>query len=268
MESKMSGANAPGKELRVAVLSDIHGNIRALDAVLEEVENQQVDTLVFCGDVASGPFPGETLIRLMELAGRAHFVRGNSDRELVSACDGFLQFNPTGKETGKSISAWSAQFVNQSQRDFLASFEENVVLEVRGLGKVLFCHGSPRSDEQIITSLTPEADLEKILAGVNEKVIVCGHTHHQFDLRAGRYRVINSGSVGMPYEGKPGAYWAILGPAVEFRRSEYDAEKAVEESLETGYPDLEYRETLLTPPKADEVAAYFENVAIERGERK
>ena len=253
------------KGLRVAALADMHGNIQALNAVLEEVEREQVDRIVVCGDVATGPFPSDTIARLMELSDQAHFIRGNADRELVSAYDSRLPFNPAEENPARFFSSWSAQQIDQSQRNFLASFEERVVLEVLGLGRVLFCHGSPYSDEQIITMLTPEERLEKILTGVSEKVVVCGHTHHQFDRQAAGYRVINAGSIGMPYEGRAGAYWALLGPEVNLRRTEYDFERAVEQALSAGYPDASYRETLLTPPKPDQVAAFFEQAAAGRG---
>ena len=115
--------------------------------------------------------------------------------------------------------------------------------------------------------LTPEERLEKILAGVNEKVVVCGHTHHQFDRKVGGYRVINAGSIGMPYQGKPGAYWTLLDTEVHLRRTEYDFERAVEGALSTGYPDASYQETLLTPPKPEQVAAFFEQAAAGRGKR-
>jgi len=160
-----------------------------------------------------------------------------------------------------------ARRIDRGQRDFLASFNDRAALEVVGLGRVLFCHGSPRSDEEIIPSLTPPDVLERLLAGLEEHVLVCGHTHHQFDLSTGGYRVINAGSIGMPYEGKPGAYWALLGPGVDLRRTEYDFDRAVEEALETGYPDPSYRDTMLCPPIPEEIAAFFEKVAAGRGER-
>ena len=258
--------NPSQRGLRVAALSDIHGNVRALNAVLEEVERDRPDKIVVCGDVAAGPFPGEVLERLMGLGDRAYFVRGNADREVISAYDNRLQ-NNSEEDPARIITSWCAQRINQRQRDFLASFEDRVVLEVTGLGNVLFCHGSPRSDEEIITSLTPEASLEKLFAGLDEKIVVCGHTHHQFDRKIDRFRVINAGSIGMPYEGIPGAFWAVLGPGVNLRRTDYDFDGAVEDALSTGYPDPSYQETILTPPKPDEVAAFFENVAAGRGER-
>lgn len=251
----------------VAALSDIHGNIRALNAVLEEVEREQPAVIVVCGDVATGPFPSDTLERLMGLGERAYFVRGNADRELVSAFDRHLQFDPDEVDPARLFSSWSAQQIDKRQRDFLASFHDRVVLEITGPGSVLFCHGSPRNDNEIITSLTPRNILSKLFAGLEEKMVVCGHTHHQFDRRTDGFRLVNAGSVGMPYEGEPGAFWALLGPDVDLRKTEYDFERAVEEALSTGYTDPSYQEIILNPPKPDEVAKFFEQVAADRGER-
>ena len=253
--------------LRIAALADIHGNIHALNAVLEEIEHDQPDMVVVCGDVATGPFPNDTLDRLMKLGERVIFIRGNADRELVTAYDSRLQSHTEEENSAQLISFWSAQQINQRQRNFLGSFEDRVVLGVLGLGKVLFCHGSPRSDEEIITSLTPEDALKRLLAGINEKVVVCAHTHHQFDREMDRFRVINPGSIGMPYEGNPGAYWALLGPGVNLRKTGYDYERVVEDALSIGYPDASYQEKILTPPNPEKVAAFFEEVAAGRGER-
>jgi putative phosphoesterase len=253
--------------LRVAVLSDIHGNRRALEAVLAEVEKEKPDKIVIGGDVALGPFPCETIECLMALGDRALFVRGNADRELVEAFDEKLAYDPKEENPGKRLSTWSAQQINETQRNFLASFQDTVKLDVLGLGEVLFCHGSPRSDNEIITSLTPPETLEKLFQGIDDKVVVCGHTHHQFDRITDDFRVINPGSVGMPYEGQAGAYWALLGPSVQLRRTVYDVLKAAQEAEVAGYPDVEYRATLITPPAAAEVAAYFEEMAAKRGER-
>jgi putative phosphoesterase len=252
---------------KVAAIADIHGNLRALEAVLEDIRREGPDQIVVCGDVASGPFPGETLERLMGLGDKASFVCGNADRELVSAFDRQLPFDPSEEDPARLFASWNAQQINQKQRDFLASFQDRVMLDVTGLGRVLFCHGTPNSDEEMITRLTPENTLRKFLAGVEANLVVCGHTHHQFVREIDRTRVINAGSVGMPYEGKPGAYWAFLGPEIEFRKTDYNVERAVEEARSAGYPDPSYRETLLTPPTSEEVAAYFEKVAAERGER-
>jgi len=156
--------------------------------------------------------------------------------------------------------------LDDANRAFLGSFEPRVVLDVEGLGATLFCHGSPRSDEEILTRATSEERLARVLADVPQRVVVCGHTHVQFDRPAAGLRVVNAGSVGMPYESGPGAYWALLGPGLELRRTLYDLEGAAEAIRASSWPgaDAFVRENLLVIPTADEATAYFEGLALER----
>jgi putative phosphoesterase len=253
--------------VRVAALYDVHGNLAALEAVLAEVERERPDLIVFGGDVASGPFPMETLARIRPFAASARFVRGNGDREVVDAFDRGDAFDPDEPDAARRFCTWTARRIGREERDFLASFEDSFVLEVDGLGPTLFCHGSPRSDVEIVTSLTPDADLRRLLRGVEAGVVVCGHTHAQFDRELDGVRVVNAGSVGMAYEGRAGAFWALLGPSVDPRETAYDAERAGAAGLAAGYPDDEYAELLTKPPTAHEVAEFFERVAAGRGER-
>jgi predicted phosphodiesterase len=247
---------------RVAALYDIHGNLPALRAVLDDITGEKVDTLVIGGDAVSGPLPAETIERLTALGGRARFVRGNADREVVEAYD--QRSSGVGDGAADRSAAFAAARISPGHRDFLARFEPTVALEVDGLGEVLFCHGSPRSDTEIITTASSPERLRGALAGVEQRVVVGGHTHRQFDRRVDPWRVVNAGSVGLPYEGRRGAYWALLGPAVELRRTEYDLDAAVEELRAGGVPDLDalLRESLLTPVDPDEVAEFFERQAL------
>lgn len=199
--------------MRVAVVSDVHGNLPALEAVLADIES--VDAIVCCGDVA-GRF-GEECVKLLERMG-ARFVRGNAD-------DGV---------------------------DWPLTLE----LDVERLGRVLFCHGSPRSVEEILTRVSPEPRVEAALEGVTAEVVVGGHTHVQYDRTVAGRRLVNPGSVGMPYEGVRGAFWAVLGPGVDLRRTEYDVESAA-----AALGEGDQSEWLLDPPDPDEVSAYFEGQA-------
>src|SRR5437660_2522697 len=237
--------------MRLAVLADIHGNLPALEAVLAEVEAAAPDLVVVCGDIASGPLPAES-IELLRSLPNARFVRGNADRELVRAFDG-------GKDASGSLSNnWCATQISRDQRDFLATFVETVSIETDGLGRVLFCHGSPRSDEEMMTSKTPDERLKEFTAGVDAALVVCGHTHMPFDRTAGGVRVINPGSVGMPF-GKPGAYWALLGLGVDMRHTDYDLEAAAARIRRSAWPDADEfaRSNVLTVPSAEDAFAYF-----------
>jgi predicted phosphodiesterase len=222
--------------VRVAALYDIHGNLPALEAVLADVERAGVDEIVWGGDVAAGPMPVATLARMRVLGGRC--VSGNADRQMVE------DFDAGGASTlGRAIDR--------------AGFEPTVSLDIDGLGPTLFCHGSPRSDLEDITRATPEERFAPMVAGVTEPVIVCGHTHQQFDRRLAGRRVINAGSVGMPYEGAAAAFWALLGPAVELRRTDYDVAPLIA-SLSAEDREI-LQESLIEPIDPDWVTRYFES---------
>ena len=220
--------------MRVAVLCDIHGNLPALQAVLSEVEEAGVDLVVFGGDVAAGPMPVETIELLAGYGGRARFIRGNADRFMVEIFDGARE------AAGDDPDAWPARQLSRAHRDFLSGFEPVVEVAVEGLGRVLCCHASPTSDEvPIITPATPEEVIVEALASTQASVVVAGHTHMQFDRRVVGQRMVNAGSVGMPYADRPGAYWALVGPEVDLRRSVYDFQAAAEAVRRTGFPERE-----------------------------
>jgi predicted phosphodiesterase len=228
--------------MRIAALYDVHANLPALEAVLADVERAGVDEIVWGGDVALGPMPVATLARMRDVGGRC--VSGNCDRQMVEEFDG-------GART-----SW-VRAIDRSDRDFLASFEPAVSLDIDGLGPTLFCHGSPRGDDERITRATPTERLAPMLEGVAERVVVCGHTHQQFDLRAGEQRVLNAGSVGMPYEGEAAAFWLLLGPDVEMRRTVYDVAPLIEG---LGPEDREMmQESLIEPADPEWVTQYFES---------
>jgi putative phosphoesterase len=235
---------------RVAVLSDVHGNAVALEAVLRELEREAVDLVVFGGDLTWGPLPEATLQLVDRLAVTALFVRGNAERALLEPSD-----EPTARER------WLAERHDAERREFLAGFAEQVVVDVAGLGRVRFCHGSPRSDEELVTPRTPAHRMKALTSGIAERVLVTAHTHLQFDRRVSGIRSLNAGSVGMPYEGTAGAYWAVLGPEVELRRTEYSLELAAERYRESGDPLAEQMiELLFSPPAREEVIEHAERV--------
>ena len=238
--------------MRVAVLSDIHGNLPALEAVLEEVAREKPDLIVVCGDVASGPLPVESIELLMDLRD-ARFLHGNADRSLVAAFDGNAK-----PELPGPAADWAAAQLSRRHRDFLASFPERVRLDIDGLGRVLFCHGSPRSDLEIMTAATPSARLLELIGGADADVVVCGHTHMQFDRTEGGVRVVNPGSVGMPY-GQTGAHWAMLGPDVVFRRTRFDLETAARRIRQSSWPGaVEFAQgNVLSSPSVDEAMEFF-----------
>lgn len=211
--------------MRVAVLADVHGNLPALDAVLDEVAATGVDAVLLNGDVATGPMPAETLDRLGELGDRVVWVRGNADRELVAAFDGVV--DPALPDAVRMPTEYCAARIGREHRDLLDGLPVSVTLEVDGLGPVRFCHATTRSDTEMVLVDSPVDDYREAFAGVDEPTVVLGHTHMPFDRLADRRRFVNPGSVGMPYGGV-GAYWALLGPDVVLRRTRYDVDAAGE----------------------------------------
>jgi predicted phosphodiesterase len=244
---------------RVAALYDVHGNLPALEAVLADVERAEADLVVFGGDVATGPMPAETIELARGLSERAVFVRGNGERGLVDWFDGE---RPEVDSQIETTLRWSAESITREQRDFLERFSEEAVIDIDGLGPVVLCHATPRSDEEIVTTATPDDEFEEAFAGAKERLVVCGHTHMQFERLAGPTRVVNAGSVGMPYEGGPGAFWALLGPEVSLRRTDFDAEAAAARIRASGFPlgDEFAEENVLNPPSREEVTALFERM--------
>jgi len=226
--------------MRVAALADVHGNAPALAAVLEEVERERPDLVVFCGDLTWGSLPQETLalVRVLEIPAR--FVRGNADRAVGA------DFEGRGE--------WMAAAHSAEDLAFLQGFEQTVLVDVQRLGPTCFAHGSPRSDEECVTKRTPEARVREFSEGVEARTFVTAHTHMQFDRRVAGVRLVNPGSVGLPYEPSPGAYWALLGPDVELRRTDYDVEAAIASMLATDDPRAELiAEMMRLPPAQDEV---------------
>jgi diadenosine tetraphosphatase ApaH/serine/threonine PP2A family protein phosphatase len=227
----------------VACLYDVHGNLPALEAVLADPAFLSADIVVVGGDVLPGPFPLESVEALEALGEPIRMLRGNGDRQ------------PTDWDAEQLGAGWVQQ---------LAALPTTLTEPVPGLGEVLFCHGSPRSDEEIMTAISPPDRMRPMLEGVTQPVVVCGHTHVQFERLVDGTRIVNAGSVGMPYEADPGhAFWCLLGPGVELRRTPYDVEAAAARIAATGMPDAEAwaQEYVLDQHAGGEATEFFEQMA-------
>jgi predicted phosphodiesterase len=242
--------------MRIAALYDIHGNLPALEAVLDEVRRAGADQIVIGGDVVPGPMPVETIECLLALDVPPRFIHGNGDREVLARMRGI--------ETGavppqfREVMRWTAEQLQPEYEDLLAGWPATIRVPIDGLGDVLFCHATPRNDTEIFTRLTSEDRLEPVFAGVKASAVVCGHTHMQFDRMVRELRVVNAGSVGMPFQ-DPGAYWLLLGPDVQLRRTSYDLESAAGRIRATSYPQAENFATrhVLHPPSEAEMLEAF-----------
>ena len=220
--------------MRVAALYDIHGNVPALEAVLAEVERERVDTIVFGGDLTWGPEPAEALARVRALP-NALFVRGNADREPDD---------------------WERSQLSDEEIAFLQGLPGHVELD-----GVLYCHATPRSDTEIVTPATSDEDLAEILAGVEQRTVVAGHTHMQQDRRIAGIRFVNAGSVGLPYEGELAAFWALVEDGdAELRRTPVAVDEVADAFRRSAWPRAEgfLRENVLETVTREQATADLE----------
>jgi predicted phosphodiesterase len=249
--------------MRIAALYDIHANLPALESVLLEVAQIGVDRILVGGDVVPGPMPRETIGRLLTLNIPCDFIRGNGESAVIEEMAG----KPASgvPEQHRPILQWTAQQLEPEYGIQLSKWPPILHIQHRDLGEILFCHATPRNATDIFTRNTPEERiLSTAFSNVNASIIVCGHTHMQFDRRVGKFRVVNAGSVGMPFGG-PGAYWLLLGSKVELRRTSYDLEKAAELVRRTNYPQArEFAErNILHPPSEEEMLHLFARTEIK-----
>lgn len=248
--------------MRVAALYDIHGNLPALEGVLAEVRQLGVTEVIVGGDVLPGPMPNETLGMLLNLGIPTRFIYGNGEVAVLE--------QKAGREPSsvppqyRPVIEWTARQLSSDDERLLAGWPKAVQIDMPGLGKVLFCHATQRNENEIFTRLTPGERLLPLFAGISASIVVCGHTHMQFDRTVGEIRIVNAGSVGMPF-GEPGADWLLLGPGVEFRHTRYDLAKAAEQIAATGYPEAEQfaAQNILKPRSAMEMLELFTRAELK-----
>jgi putative phosphoesterase len=186
--------------MRVAVLYDIHGNLPALEAVLRDVREADVDQLVVGGDVVPGPMPRETIDCLLDLDIPAQFIQGNGDREVLAQ---IATGGSAVPQQFREMMRWVGDQLSSKHQRLLAGWPKTLSISVQGLHEVLFCHATPRNDTEIFTALTAEESLLPVFDGLKAPLVICGHTHMQFERTIGPTQVVNAGSVGMPF-GKAG----------------------------------------------------------------
>jgi len=229
--------------MRVAALYDVHGNLPALEAVLAEIDDEDVDAIVSGGDLIWGPLPAECLALLR--ARDARFLAGNCERDVLAH--------------DRDVDAWCDARLDDEARAFVADWPATV--EVDG---ALYCHATPRSDTELLTAGTPEDVVAEVLEDVDAPLVVCGHTHHQYDRVVAATRLVNAGSVGLPYEGVAAAFWALVtDDQVELRRTGYDVAAGLERLRASGYPGVDelLHASLVEPMSRDDVIAHWERVA-------
>jgi predicted phosphodiesterase len=280
----------------VAALYDIHGNLPALEAVLQEIRRLGVGRVVVGGDVLPGPMPRETLRCLLNLDIPVEFICGNGEVAVLEARAG--RHPASVQEQHRPLIDWTAQQLSPEEEHVLTSWPKTLQIEIPGLGDVLFCHATPRNENEIFTRLTADERLVPVFAGLKVRLVVCGHTHMQFDRRIGGIRVVNAGSVGMPF-GEAGADWLLLGqrgwmhaemqeshspalgsahltprptcasslkgPAVQLRHTRYDLAKAAGQIRATGYPQAQdfAAHNVLQPPSEAKMLELFTSAELK-----
>lgn len=246
--------------MRTAALYDVHGNLPALEAVLADVRSARVEQIIIGGDVLPGPMPRESLDLLHQLEPPVRCLFGNGETAVRAEAAGEVSKTPAAFRT---CVQWCARQLRPEHRQWIETWPATLKQSISGLGTVLFCHATPRDDSEIFTKTTPEDALRPIVELPGVDVVVCGHTHMPFDRTIGRARVVNAGSVGMPF-GTPGAHWLLLGPGVTFQRTDYDLEDAAARIRRTDYPQAEQfaADSVLNPPSEDEMLAKLSAAAI------
>jgi putative phosphoesterase len=241
--------------VKVLALYDIHGNVDALEAVLADPRAASPDAVVVGGDAVPGPFSGAALDRLEQLSVPVHWVRGNGEREVAAAVGAP---EPEPGDWAAITGAITAAELGDERA--LALGELPLTVELEG---VLYCHASPRRDDEMLTRLSPPARWEEVLADVKARVVVAGHTHQQDDRPVGATRFINAGSVGLPYEGDGAARWLWVADGdPDLRSTAYDAAQAGARLLEAGWPDeRSIRASLIEPVEPIVVTRIFEGMA-------
>jgi putative phosphoesterase len=202
--------------VRILALYDIHGNPDALDAVLGDPRAADPDAVVIGGDVVPGAFGAAVLDRLAALRGPVHWVRGNGEREVAAAVGGSA---PAEGDNAAQMSAFTAADLGPERAGPLGELPLTVTVD-----DVLFCHASPRADDELLTRISSPERWSEALAGVGAELVVAGHTHQQDDRMVDGVRFVNAGSIGLPYEGDGDARWLWIEDGVpQLRRTAYDA---------------------------------------------
>src|SRR5262245_17667984 len=249
--------------MRVAALFDIHGNLPALEAVLADVRTAGVDRIVIGGDIVVGPMTRETLARVRAADLPVNFIYGNCESAVLAQLGGLPQKPAWLSPEYRPVIEWTAE-QHRDDRDVIARWPLTCRIDVPGIGTVLFCHATPRNDDEGFLKTTAEEKIRPLFDGLGAALVVCGHTHMQFDRMVGATRVVNAGSVGMPF-GLPGAYWLLIGPAVEFQRTDYDLDAAARRIRATTYPLAEEfaAKNVLEPPTEEQMLALFSKFELD-----
>ena len=244
-------AAATGRFARAALFADVHGNAWALRAAVADAQRSGVDAHFHLGCLTWGPRPREVLEIAAGSPVPTFFLRGNGDRAAWEMAGG-------RRPAARAVDAWMVEAHGPEVIEAIAGWPVALVTEIDDLGQVRLCHGSPRSDLELLTPDTPAGRVAAACQGVAETTVVHGHTHLQYQRTIAEKRLAGCGSVGLPYTTEPGyAYWSLVDAfGIHGRRTPYDVNQAVTEVRASDYPDAErFAKTLFRPPTPAEIIA-------------
>lgn len=218
---------------RIAALYDIHGHLPAFEAVLADVRDARADGILIGSDIFPGPMARDVLraVRALDLPVRC--IRGNGERGLVDVADG--RESAGLPPAFVPLFEWHVAQLERAELADVATWPLTQAVPVGALGETLFCHATPRDDNEMFNASTSEDQIAPAFAGISQRIVICGHTHRQFDRTIAGIRVVNAGSVGMPFGGTD-AEWLLLGDDIELRRTSYDLERAERLVRATDHP--------------------------------
>ena len=253
--------------MRIAAIYDIHGNTSALEAVLSDVSTEKVDAVVIGGDVVSGPFPRETLNLLQTISVPTYFILGNAESDVIRLILG--QPSNGMSQKADEVAGWVENQLTSDQKDFLLTWTDDLQLKLTPKCNAYFCHGTPRSNTEIFTLVTPEKRVTDIFRNTEASIYVCGHTHMQFERTVNNIHIVNAGSVGMPF-GDTGADWLLInGNEFEFVHTEYNLLSAAESMRTSNYPDVEdfIQNNVLHSPTKDKMIEVLTKMEAQQQEK-
>lgn len=253
--------------MRIAALYDIHGNAPALEAVLADVAAAQVDAIVVGGDILAGPLPSECLTLLRDSDVPTYWIWGNGESDVLAVLAG-EEVQGLGPKSAE-IAEWVTTQLTSDEKQFLQSWTMTQQFDLNTIGPVLFCHATPQNNVDVFTKLTPDDEAQQILGETMAPIVVCGHTHMQFDRQLGDVRVVNAGSVGMPFGGT-GAYWLLIDDALRLQKTTYDLAAAAERIRQSNYPEAaQFAEgNVLQAPSEQDALTFMMQIAARQAENR
>jgi diadenosine tetraphosphatase ApaH/serine/threonine PP2A family protein phosphatase len=239
----------------LACLADVHGNTAALDAVLASEDFAQAGAVAFLGCTTTGPDPRGVLERCADLTMPVFHLAGNGERRVLELASGI-------RAPEREVDEWLVAAHGDGGLATIGSWAGGLRVAHPPAGGLRLCHGSPRSDIEVLTSLTDDDRLRAATTGVDEAVVVHGHTHVQYRRYAVGKVITGAGSVGLPYAAGPGARWALICDEVRLVVTPYDLDRAEALIAATGYPGQAYLKTLRQPPSPEAKTAAAEKLVF------